>query len=188
MRVFGNEIVKSEPKQASVDRVIAGMKTLAEFAKGSNVEVLLESHGDYTDSPTLKEILDGVDMPNAALLWDVHHTAFYSNEQPEYTYSMLGKYVRHTHLKDSKPTAHKAPHFVLTGEGTIPLLDAVKVLVSNGYKGFYSFEWEKLWHPTLQEPEVAFPQYSKVMRGYLDAAGYKPAEAAPNAPTGVTVS
>ena len=32
------------------------------------------------------------------------------------------------------------------------------MLAANDYKGFYCFEWEKKWHPEIEEPEVAFPQ------------------------------
>jgi len=36
-----------------------------------------------------------------------------------------------------------------------------------GYKGYYCFEWEKVWHPDLLEPEVAFPDYVRVVSEYL---------------------
>jgi hypothetical protein len=36
------------------------------------------------------------------------------------------------------------------------------------YRGYYCFEWEKVWHPDLLEPEVAFPQFVTVMAGYLN--------------------
>jgi hypothetical protein len=37
-------------------------------------------------------------------------------------------------------------------------------LRNDGYQGYYSFEWEKLWHPELEEPEVALPAYVSAMR------------------------
>jgi len=42
------------------------------------------------------------------------------------------------------------------------------------YGGFYNFEWEKRWHPEIEEPEVAFPQFADVLGGYLRHAGIKP--------------
>ncbi len=42
------------------------------------------------------------------------------------------------------------------------------MLVRGGYRGYYSFEWEKAWHPEIQEPEVAFPHYAKLMRRVPD--------------------
>jgi hypothetical protein len=44
------------------------------------------------------------------------------------------------------------------------------VLVGAGYGGYYSFEWEKVWHPELEEPEVAIADYARVMTQYLQSA------------------
>ena len=41
----------------------------------------------------------------------------------------------------------------------------MQILAKAGYKGDYSFEWEKRWHPEIPEPEVAFPHYARVVRG-----------------------
>jgi sugar phosphate isomerase/epimerase len=78
--------------------------------------------------------------------------------------------VRHTHLKDSRPEG-AGVRYVLTGSGTVPVRETVNVLAAAGYKGYYSFEWEKKWHPEIEAPEVAIPHYAKVMREYLRDAG-----------------
>jgi sugar phosphate isomerase/epimerase len=173
VRVFPDKIAAGEPKAAAVARIVDGLRTLGEYGKTGNVTVIMESHGDVTDSPTLLEIVKGANMPNVALLWDAHHTCVAGKEEPAATYKVIGPYVRHTHLKDSKPegTEHK---YVLTGTGTVPVKETVAVLVKNGYKGYYCFEWEKAWHPEIEDPDVAFPHYAEVMRGYLRDAGVKP--------------
>ena len=43
----------------------------------------------------------------------------------------------------------------------------VQLLAARGYTGSFSFEWEKAWHPDLEEPEVAIADYAKVVSGYL---------------------
>ena len=63
-------------------RVIDGLRTLGEHAKGSGVTVLLETHGDYTDSPTVVELMKGAAMDTVALVWDAHHTFVAGKEQP----------------------------------------------------------------------------------------------------------
>ena len=55
----------------------------------------------------------------------------------------------------------------------MPLERIVSVLVKGGYRGHYGLEWEKAWHPEIEEPEVAFAEYVKRMRSYLASAGYK---------------
>jgi sugar phosphate isomerase/epimerase len=168
VRVFGNKFVEGEPRDATIDRIARGLRELGDHARGKNVTVLLESHGDFTDSPTLLKILELADSPRVALLWDAHHTFASSNEAPEDTVRQLGKYIRHTHLKDSVPSGN-GRRYVLTGEGEVPVKQQVEVLVANGYEGLYCFEWEKRWHPEIDEPEVAFPHYAKFVRQYLDA-------------------
>jgi sugar phosphate isomerase/epimerase len=168
IRVFGDKIPAGEPKREVMARVVEGLRTLGEHAKGSGVGVLIESHGDFTDSPTLSEMLKAVAMDNVGLVWDAHHTFVAGKEQPAATFAALGRYVRHTHLKDSKPEGADV-RYVLTGSGTVPVRETVRILSSAGYKGYYGFEWEKGWHPEIEEPEVSFPHFARIMREYLPA-------------------
>lgn len=173
VRVFGDKVPPGASKASTLQRVIEGLQVLGNHAKGSNVTVIIESHGDFTDSPTLVEILDGAGMANVALLWDAHHTYVAGKEAPAFTYRMVRSYVRHTHLKDSRPDGNGV-RYVLTGSGTVPVKDTVAVLARRGYRGYYCFEWEKTWHPEIEEPEVAFPHYADQMRFYLAEAGVTP--------------
>jgi sugar phosphate isomerase/epimerase len=168
VRVFGDAIPPGEAKPAVIARVTEGLRTLGAHARGSGVGVLIEAHGDFTDSPTLLEILKGAAMDNVALLWDAHHTFVAGKEAPANTFDAMKGFIRHTHLKDSKPDG-KEVRYVLTGAGTVPVQETVSVLVRGGYKGFYCFEWEKRWHPEIEEPEVAFPHFVATLRKYEES-------------------
>jgi sugar phosphate isomerase/epimerase len=170
VRVFGNEI--KGPKEEVLARVVAGLHELGEYAGPKNVTVIIESHGDFTDSSTLKEILTRANSDHVALLWDAHHTFADGHEEPEFTVAQLGKWIRHTHLKDSVP-GEKERQYVLTGKGDMPVKRQIEALVKINYKGFYCFEWEKAWHPELLEPEVAIADYANVAGGYLREALHK---------------
>jgi sugar phosphate isomerase/epimerase len=113
------------------------------------------------------------DSPAVAILWDAHHTFAFGKESPETTVREIGKYIRHTHLKDSVPAGDDRK-YVLTGTGEVPVRRQVEVLAKMGYRGFYSFEWEKRWHPEIEEPEIAFAQFADVVGGYLRDAGVSP--------------
>jgi sugar phosphate isomerase/epimerase len=78
----------------------------------------------------------------------------------------LGSWIRHTHLKDSVP-AGKERKYVLTGRGDVPIQRQVQALQKIGYKGYLCFEWEKAWHPDLEDPEIAIADYAKVVGGYF---------------------
>ena len=170
VRVFGDKVPAGEARPAVIARVVDGLRTLGTHAKGSGVAVILESHGDFTDGPSLRQILEGAALPNVALLWDAHHTCVASKEAPAATYTLVGSFVRHTHLKDSRPEG-AGVRYVLTGSGTVPVRETVAVLARGGYRGYYGFEWEKAWHPEIEDPEVAFPHYAEFMRRALTEEG-----------------
>jgi len=176
VRVFGGKLVAGQTMDAAIEAIITGFKAMHDYAKGSGVTLLLESHDEFCESKSLTKILQGINLPTAQLLWDAHHTFVSGAEKPVDTWASLGKYARHTRLKDSisdKAVAQGGRRYVLTGTGDVPIGDVVKVLVANRYKGYFCFEWEKRWHPSIEEPEVSIPHYAKVMREYLAAAGYK---------------
>jgi sugar phosphate isomerase/epimerase len=174
VRMFGNNVPAGEPREEAMKRIVEGFQEMVSHARGAGVTVLIESHGDFTHSEDLEEILTRVDSPQFALLWDAYWTFVAGGEKPADTYARLGRWVRHTHLKDSRPEG-AGRRFVLVGTGDVPVEEQVRVLAGSGYGGIYCFEWEKKWHPEIEEPEVAFPAYAKTMAGYLAAAGVKPA-------------
>ncbi|HET7217923.1 MAG TPA: sugar phosphate isomerase/epimerase family protein [Vicinamibacterales bacterium] len=173
VRVFPDKIAAGETLATTVPRIVDGLRALGEHARPAGVSVIMESHGDFTNTPALLEVFKGVAMPNVAFLWDAHHTVVAGKEDPAQTFKALGPWVRHTHLKDSKPEG-TGVRYVLTGTGTVPVKQTVDVLVHGGYKGYYCYEWEKAWHPEIDEPEVAFPHYAETMSRYLSQAGVKP--------------
>ena len=175
VRVFPNQFVPGEDKSTTFARIGDGLHELGEYARPAGVTIIVESHGEFRRAEDLIPILEGAKSKNVAFLWDAHHTCV-EGEKPADTFQQLGKYTRHTHLKDSVPISGKPKedrHYVLTGTGDIPVKETVRVLAKNGYQGYYCFEWEKRWHPEIEEPEVAFPHYAKTMRNYLADAGVK---------------
>ena len=170
VRVFGNKIVG--PRDLALEHIANSLRELGDYAGPRDVTVVIESHGDFTDSPTLRTILEQANSSHVALLWDAHHTFVSGKEDPAFTVAQLGKYIRHTHLKDSRKEGDDV-HYVLTGRGEVPVRRQIEVLVDHGYRGVYSFEWEKVWHPEIEEPEIAFPDFARVATQYLKDARSK---------------
>jgi len=165
VRVFGGKAENDKnpaPDDATKKRVSAGLRELGTYAAPHNVTVIIESHDHFTSSATLKDVLTAADSEHVGLLWDAHHTFATSNEEPEFTVKQLGSWIRHTHLKDSVGTGEDRK-YVLTGRGTVPIQRQIAALRSIDYKGFYCFEWEKVWHPDLTDPEIAIADYARVV-------------------------
>ena len=175
VRVFPNGYLESEPHDATLHRIGETLAQLGWFAKGSGVGLLMESHGELTDSASLVKVMQVAESaPGTGLVWDTHHTVVSGGEAPADTWRQIGKWVRHTHIKDSVAQGDDR-HYVLLGQGTVGAEEIVRTLADGGYDGIYSFEWEKVWHPDIAEPEVAIPQYAEVMTKWLAEAGVKAA-------------
>jgi sugar phosphate isomerase/epimerase len=168
VRVFGDgkEEPDGKPGEALKTRVAAGLHELGEYAGTKNVTVILETHDNFTSSTTVKDVLTQASSKHVALLWDAHHTFATGGEDPEFTVKELGSWIRHTHLKDSVGTG-KDRKYVLTGRGNVPIERQIRALQGIGYQGVFCFEWEKVWHPDLEDPEIAIADYARVVGGYL---------------------
>ncbi len=176
VRIFGDKIPPGEPREDVMQRVADGFREMAAHAQPAGVTVIMETHGDFTHSKDVAEIKSRVASDAFLILWDAHHTFVAGHEPPADTWAALGQWVRHTHLKDSVPNGPGVEdrRYVLTGTGEVPIKEQVRVLAAGGYEGYYSFEWEKKWHPEIEEPEIAFPHYARTMAGYLKEAGVTP--------------
>jgi hypothetical protein len=42
------------------------------------------------------------------------------------------------------------------------------LLAAGGYRNWISVEWEKRWHPEIEAPEVALPQYRRVLAEWME--------------------
>jgi sugar phosphate isomerase/epimerase len=89
-----------------------------------------------------------------------------TKESPDEAYKKLKKYIRHTHLKDANLVEGKFA-YTLLGQGNVPIFKAITVLAKNGYRGYYSFEWEKMWYPEIAEPEIALAHYPKAIQQHF---------------------
>ena len=167
VRVFPNQIPKDKDKNETMDLIIKGLQELGEYAKGTNVTVLMETHGDLVKSEDILNVMQSAEGDHTGLVWDITNMWSVTKEPPAEVYSKLKKYIRHTHIKDLKMVDDKE-QYVFLGKGEAPIFAAIDVLEKDGYKGYYSFEWEKLWHPEIAEPEAALANYSEVMKQHFN--------------------
>jgi sugar phosphate isomerase/epimerase len=186
IRVFGDVLPNDVSREAGLQRIADGLNQLADAGYRAGVEILLETHGDFTATPVLLELIARVQSPGFGLLWDTHHPWRFHGEPVAETWRLIGTLVRHTHWKDSvaertRPltederaaearaksinVGHRPAHYALYGEGEFPIRETVELLQQSGYDGWFSLEWEKAWHPELAGPEESLPGFVRVMRG-----------------------
>src|SRR4026207_162241 len=73
VRIFGDKVPEGESKPDAIKRIVEGRRRAAGHRTPAGVTVVIESHGDFTQSGDLEQILNGVGSPQFALLWDAHH-------------------------------------------------------------------------------------------------------------------
>ena len=166
VRVFPDQLPPDQDRQTTLRLISEGLLELGNYAKDRTVTVLLESHGELTRSSLLTQIMQAAEHPNVGLIWDIFNMWADAGESPASVYRAVAKYIRHVHVKDAHIVAGKH-QYVLVGNGEAPLREAIHALRAGGYEGYYSFEWEKLWHPDIDEPERAIPHFPGAMKAYF---------------------
>lgn len=164
IRIFGDSFPEGVDRAQTMAQITVGARALADHAAPHGVEVWIETHGDITSAALLGELMEKVNRPNFGILWDIEHTDKRYGDDFDLFYKPLHPHIRHLHIKDHTRLPDGTWQLALPGEGDIPIHAIVRRLREDGYRGFYSLEWEKKWHPELQSPEIAFPAYVRTMR------------------------
>jgi sugar phosphate isomerase/epimerase len=167
IRVFPNNFPKDQDKNVTMDLIAKGLLELGDYAKGSDVIVLMETHGDLVKSEDLEKVMQSAEHAHVGLVWDVTNMWSITKEPVVQVYEKLKKYIHHTHIKDGKMDGDKI-NYVLLGKGDVPIFEAIDALSKGGYKGYYSFEWEKLWHPEIADSEIALADYPLAMQKHFE--------------------
>lgn len=166
VRVFPNNLPKDRDRNETLDLIAGGLLDLAEHAQGTSVTVLMETHGDLIHVADIETVMTHVPHKHAGLVWDIVNMWIETGESPADVYPRIRKHVRHTHIKDARKNGDKIDYLFL-GQGETPIFQAIDLLAKDNYKGYFSFEWEKRWHPEIAEPEDAFADYAEKMKAHF---------------------
>jgi sugar phosphate isomerase/epimerase len=194
IRVFGDVLpTEPEPRRQTLRQIADGLKRLGDLAGPRGLMVLIETHGDFSASAPVVELMRLVGHPHVGVLWDTHHPWRFHGEPIAETWAKLKPWIRHTHWKDSvllpddsqKPVSdataaaaalassqmrgHQHADYVLFGGGEFPAKECLRVMTDDGYAGWHSLEWEKMWHPELVGPEVALPLFPRKLRELFES-------------------
>ena len=165
IRILGDR--NPAPKEPIDDeRVIKLLNRLLPKAIEADVYLLVETSGVYSDTKRLAKIIESVNNPHVAVLWDIHHPYRFMNEAPEDTYKNIGKYLKYVHIKDSVIENGNVQYKIL-GDGDIPVTEILDLLRTSGYDEYVSLEWVKRWNKTLTDAAVVFPAFANFMSDYL---------------------
>jgi fatty-acyl-CoA synthase len=165
IRILGDQ--DPAPAGEVDDHYVASLlKELAGLVDGMGITLLVETNGVYADTKRLARLIDEVDSPFVAALWDMHHPYRFMGEAPAQTVANLGARIRYTHIKDSEMVDGQV-HYRMMGEGDLPLYAMLDALKAIGYDGYVSLEWVKRWAPQLTDAGIVFPHFAEYMQRYF---------------------
>jgi glucosamine-6-phosphate deaminase len=169
IRVFGDRVQPGADLASTRGFIAESLAAVRDGARGTGVGVWLETHGDFAPAAAARGVLEQAGAEGLGVVWDPGNAFEEFGEEPEKGGAALGDFVRHVHLKDARRPSTGAEASrgfspwtpVLPGEGDVPAARVLGWLLSVGYAGFASFEWEKRWHPSIPDPEVALPRFAR---------------------------
>jgi sugar phosphate isomerase/epimerase len=163
IRVFPDKIQPGCSREETRDYIVESLAQVAERLP-FEVDVALETHGDFAKAESAVEIVRLVNHPQVTLIWDVANSLS-AGDSIENAGATVWPYLSHIHLRDARPvpdSEHWLP--VLAGTGNVSFAETLVAIGSLNYDGYVSFECEKYWHPEIEEPEVAMPDFINAIR------------------------
>jgi len=156
VRAFLGELPEGANLDSSIYKNISDcLNTASEHAESVGVKIAVEPHDDFVLSSTVVPILSRVEHPALRVIWDIAN-AFAAGEDPAEGFGLLKDRLAYAQVKDGMRHGSNWQLCSL-GQGNVPLSHAFELLLSEGYEGAFSVEWEYAWHPELDPPEIALP-------------------------------
>jgi sugar phosphate isomerase/epimerase len=170
IRTFAGRLPADADGARMVETIAGALAPLARKACDNGVTIGLETHDDWCSGERVMAVIDGVGSPGFGVVYDIFNCIHTGTETWDETYARVRKHICYFHLKDGYNDAEGRNHYVMIGAGDLPVRDVLARLKADGYDGFISFEWEKMWCPELEQPERAFPQFAHKLRRLWAAA------------------
>ena len=134
--------------EKSVKQTVDSLKRAGEYALDNGINIIVENHPKtLTPSGELTaKMLGLVGMENVKALFDPANAQYDAGEDSLVTFETQKNIISYVHCKDYYIEGG-VRHACVVGEGIIPWKEIMQKLVSVGYDGCISFEYEKMWYP-----------------------------------------
>jgi len=165
IRIFGGDVPAGLETAGVIDYIAEGLSECAEFAEKERIrsKILLETHGAFSHSKYVTEVLSQVYSPKLGVLWDVLHPIRVL-ESVENTYDAICDYVNHVHVHDCAYNESRTKiQPCEPGEGFVPMAQVVDLLKSGNFRGYLSLE---VLHENA-DPDQILPKYAKYLKALI---------------------
>lgn len=139
--------VLRESREEVADRAARRLDAVGAYAQELGVLPALETHDSHPTGALVADVLSRVQAPVGAV-WDLMHP-WRVGEELEETWALLRPWIvggrGSVQVKDADLPASTTP--LPVGEGSLPTAAFAELLLSAGYDGPVTLEWERAWHP-----------------------------------------
>jgi len=170
VRVFLGELPpNTNPNPKTYENITDSLSRAAQHALSVGVGIAIEPHDNFARSSAVAPVLERTRSDSAlGVIWDIGNS-FAVGEEPLEGFEFLKDRLAYVQVKDGMRRGEDWQLCSLC-QGNVPLAQAFKLLLANGYQGALSVEWEYAWHPELDPPEIALPAALRTVRQLLAAA------------------
>lgn len=168
VRAYEEELPPGVCPEAMYERIARGLEAAADYAQGLGLAIALEPHADFARTAVVAPILQMVPHPALSVIWDVGNS-YRTGEDPAESLALLRPRLAYVQIKDGTGR-RETWRLTDVGAGEVPLAWALERLLTGGYRGAFSVEWERAWHPELAPAEVALPAALHALVGWRAAA------------------
>lgn len=142
---------------AALPRLAQGCRAVTDYAAAKGIRTMVENHGFFCqESVRVEQLVTAVDHPNFGVLVDMGNFLC-ADDEPAAAVGRLMPYAFHCHAKDFHVKAgtefppgqgwfeSRAGNYLrgaIIGHGAVPVLQCLKVMRREGYKGILSVEYE----------------------------------------------
>lgn len=169
VRVFGGALGPPPLRQQQLRTAARVLEDAVPLAARLGVAIGVETHDDFSASAAVAELLALVPSEQVGAVWDSHHP-HRMGETAAQVFANLSPRILLAQVKDARRTADGEWQLVLLGAGEVPVAEMLGLLRAAGYPHWISVEWEKRWHPGIEEPEVALPQHLDLLTRWLGSS------------------
>lgn len=134
-------------------------QTLADSA--SEVSVYLQNHAGSLNARQTAALCERVGQKRLGMVYSPDHAVMMA-EPPEGLLPTVASCVKEVFIADIDARGKT----VSPGCGVVPLKETVYFFRERGFEGFFSFKWEKIWHPELADAAEALPKFALFMEPF----------------------
>lgn len=160
IRIFAGDPLKQSDQEGYIKRTAEVIGEVLD-TDGTEISIVLQNHLNGFSASQGIAMAEMLGNGRFGLAFSPDHCLL-MGEEPEKIGGMLKKHAKQMYLADLliNEEGHRC---ILPGKGTVPLQDAFRIVGGSSFEGWITFKWEKIWHPELENAEVALPYFMEYM-------------------------